>query len=196
MSEAVEKPTQSIAKSQWQAEVQERAKKGKRHPVKLKPAEDNPEALEVAYPLDETQVRTFETTGFSDKDAGMKLLSQVANAQASSEAVFNQNAAFAMLNGIAPENPLEGLLAAQAVAAHNLSMEFSRRAMVSDKAEDVDRNINRASKMMRAFTAQVEALQKLRSKGQQTIQVQHIQVNQGGSAIVGDVHQGAGGSRA
>jgi len=184
--------TQTNPAPQWQEQTQERIKKSKRHPVKLQQAEDDPEALEVAYPLDETQVRAFETTAFSDKDAAMKLLNQVAESQSDPDAVSNKNAAFAFLNGIAPESPLEGLLAAQAVAAHNLAMEFSRRAMTTDNPEQIDRHVNRSAKMMRTFTAQVEALQKLRNKGQQKITVQHVQVNEGGQAIIGDVSQGEG----
>ena len=40
---------------------------------------------------------------------------------------------------------------------------------------------------MRTFTAQVETLKKYRTGGNQTIQVQHVNVNEGGQAIVGDV---------
>ena len=56
--------------------------------------------------------------------------------------------------------------------------------------EGVNNNINRLTKLMRTFTAQVEALNKYRSKGQQKITVQHVNVENGGQAIVGDVTQG------
>ena len=44
------------------------------------------------------------------------------------------------------------------------------------------------------FRGQVEALKKYRSAGEQTIKVQHVTVNEGGQAIVGNVSQGGGGS--
>ncbi len=67
--------------------------------------------------------------------------------------------------------------------------------MLEDQTvEAVTENINRAVKLSRTFTTQVETLQKYRSKGQQTIQVQHVQVNSGGQAIVGNVKTGGGGN--
>jgi len=41
------------------------------------------------------------------------------------------------------------------------------------------------------FTNQMEALQRYRGKGKQTIQVQHVQVN-GGQAVIGNVKPGGG----
>jgi len=38
----------------------------------------------------------------------------------------------------------------------------------------------------------MEALNKYRTGGKQTIQVQHVNVNEGGQAIVGNVNKGAG----
>lgn len=60
----------------------------------------------------------------------------------------------------------------------------------------IDMNTNRATKLMRTFTAQVEALQKLRGKGQQTVRVEHVTVNAGGQAIVGHVEHKARGEGA
>jgi hypothetical protein len=49
------------------------------------------------------------------------------------------------------------------------------------------------NKLARTFAAQVEALKKYRSAGEQTIKVQHVTVNDGGQAIVGNVNKGGGG---
>jgi len=49
------------------------------------------------------------------------------------------------------------------------------------------------NKLTRTFAAQVEALKRYRSKGEQTIKVQHVTVNEGGEAIVGNVRHEAGG---
>ncbi|MGY8814573.1 MAG: hypothetical protein ACKVHQ_07610 [Gammaproteobacteria bacterium] len=43
---------------------------------------------------------------------------------------------------------------------------------------------------MRTFTAQAECLNKYRTGGKQTIQVKHVNVNEGGQAIVGNVQGG------
>lgn len=106
---------------------------------------------------------------------------------------FFQDGILAMHQGIEPKDTIESLLAAQMVATHNMAMEYSKRAMVSGQhPDDVNANINRVTKLMRTFTAQVEALNKYRTGGKQTIQVQYVNVNEGGQAVVGNVQGGGG----
>jgi hypothetical protein len=66
-----------------------------------------------------------------------------------------------------------------------------RRSMFDEQSvEGVERNINRVTKLMRTFTAQAECLKRYRSNGKQTIQVQHVNVNDGGQAVVGNIQGG------
>ena len=51
---------------------------------------------------------------------------------------------------------------------------------------------NVASKLLRTYTAQVEALAKLRRKGEQKVRVEHVHVHPGGQAIVGAVNHTPG----
>lgn len=109
--------------------------------------------------------------------------------------VAGGNEILSLLYEIAPKTALEGMLAVQMIGVHYLATEMMNRAAYKEQTIDgVDRNINRASKLTRVFTAQLEALQRLRRKGQQTVRVEHVTVNAGGQAIVGNVdHQGGGG---
>jgi len=51
-----------------------------------------------------------------------------------------------------------------------------------------------AAKVMRTFTAQLEALGRLRGEGtKQVVRVEHVHVETGGQAIVGIVKGGGGG---
>jgi hypothetical protein len=50
------------------------------------------------------------------------------------------------------------------------------------------------NKLARTFAAQVEALKRYRSRGDQTVRVEHVTVNEGGQAIVGNVNHGGRGS--
>jgi hypothetical protein len=105
------------------------------------------------------------------------------------------NGSLAMLYGIEPQDELEGMLSAQMVAVHGMAMEMARRVTVEGQLFDgANANVNNVTKLMRTFTSQMEALQKYRTKGQKTIQVQHVQVNDGGQAIVGNVKTGGGGN--
>ncbi|MFZ0850020.1 MAG: hypothetical protein WAO08_12540 [Hyphomicrobiaceae bacterium] len=77
-------------------------------------------------------------------------------------------------------------------AIHNATMVAARRLSHVETIPQQDSASNMLNKLTRTFAAQVEALKRYRSAGEQTIKVQHVTVNEGGQAIVGNVSQGAG----
>ena len=92
-----------------------------------------------------------------------------------------------------PQDSVEFFLASQLFAVQTLSMNLASRAVKSDQTYDIERhNLNQVAKLMRTFTNQMEALTKYRAKGKQKIIVQHVNVENGGQAIVDDVTQGGG----
>ena len=94
----------------------------------------------------------------------------------------------AALQGIHPQDTLEGMLAVQMVAIHNMAMECMKRAATPEQSDlALEAYINRATKLMRTFAAQTEALGRHRGKGEQKMTVEHVHVYQGGQAIVGPV---------
>lgn len=98
------------------------------------------------------------------------------------------SATVAALIGIAPKDELEGMLAAQLVAAHNAAMECYRRAMIGEQSFEGRReNLTQANKLSRTYAALVEALNRHRGKGQQKVTVEHVHVHAGGQAVVGMV---------
>jgi hypothetical protein len=104
--------------------------------------------------------------------------------------------AMAILQGIKPQDEIEGMLAVQMVGVHNMVMDAIRLAMISDQYPDArDRNTNRANKLLKTFALQLEALKKYRTGGQQKMTVEHVHVNKGGQAIVGSVTQREGGRK-
>jgi hypothetical protein len=98
------------------------------------------------------------------------------------------SATVAALMGIAPKDELEGMMAAQLVAAHNAAMECYRRAMIGEQSFEGRReNLSQANKLSRTYAALVEALNRHRGKGQQKVTVEHVHVHAGGQAVVGMV---------
>ncbi len=78
------------------------------------------------------------------------------------------SATISALIGIRPEDELEGMMAAQLIAAHNAAMECYRRAMIGDQTFDGRKeNLNQANKLSRTWTTLLEALNRHRGKGQQ-----------------------------
>ena len=99
-----------------------------------------------------------------------------------------------VVRGINPRDETEALLAAQMAAIHNATMVAARRLNHVETIPQQDSASTMLNKLARTFAAQVEALKKYRSAGEQTIKVQHVTVNEGGQAIVGNVSQGGGGT--
>lgn len=99
------------------------------------------------------------------------------------------------LNSFKPADEFEGMLISRMIALHFQSMTFLRRAMLEDQtSEGTDLNVNRSTKLMRLYNETLETLMRYRRKGEQKVTVQHINVENGGKAIVsGQMMAGGGG---
>jgi len=107
-----------------------------------------------------------------------------------------RSATVAALIGIGPRDELEGMIAAQLIAAHNAAMECYRRAMLSEQTFEGRReNLNQANKLSRTHATLLEALNRHRGKGQQKVTVEHVHVHAGGQAVVGTVETPGGGGQ-
>jgi hypothetical protein len=106
------------------------------------------------------------------------------------------SATVAALVGIGPKDEIEGMIAAQLLAAHHAAMECYRRAMHGEQTfEGRQENLNQANKLSRTHAALVEALDRHRGKGQQKVTVEHVHVYSGAQAVVGPVETPGGGDR-
>lgn len=103
------------------------------------------------------------------------------------------NAGIAAVAGIEPQNEYEAMLAVQMVGTHSVAMDMLARAKQADSTDQLERFGTLAVKLLRTYTAQIEALAKLRRGGEQKVRVEHVHVYQGGQAIVGNVTTGKGG---
>jgi len=104
--------------------------------------------------------------------------------------VEDGNRALGIAIEIKPRDAVESLLATQMAATHTAMMRFSMllaNAQTTPQLEFLERAVN---KLARTFTAQMEALRKHRNGGNQTVTVQHVNVSDGGQAIVGNVQAG------
>ena len=89
---------------------------------------------------------------------------------------------------IQAENSLEKMLAHQLAAAHKAIMEMIGSVVPHSRdAALQNRRLNVAARGLSVYQEGLLTLKKLRLGGHQRISVQHIQVSNGGQAIVGDV---------
>src|SRR3954465_1225843 len=81
------------------------------------------------------------------------------------------------------------------LAAQMATMTFAQRFNHVDNIAQQDSAERTFNKLARTFAAQMEALKRYRTGGEQKVTVQHVTVNEGGQAIVGNVSPVPGGGR-
>jgi hypothetical protein len=97
------------------------------------------------------------------------------------EILTKPNASFAIFTGMKPKDSIEAMMITQMIALHEMALLASERALITEQPDEfVEQNVNRATKLCRSYASMVEALNKYRTKGQQKITVQHVNVNDGG----------------
>ena len=81
--------------------------------------------------------------------------------------LLHDQAMLAAMAGIAPRDPVEGMLAAQMVAVHEASMECFRRAALPEQTfAGRELGLKYGDKLARTYAALVETLDRHRGKGQ------------------------------
>ena len=141
----------------------------------------------------EKLAKSFAT---ANRDLGVVLLQQVTGALPfGSDATDPKrwNFALELMGVLEARDGLEALLCSQCVGLHSLGMEYLRRAAAPDQTiEGLDRNVNLATRLFRTFATVVETLRTHRGGGQQKMIVEHVTVNAGGQAVVGNVNSTGG----
>ena len=79
-------------------------------------------------------------------------------------------------------------------AVHNATMASARRLKVAETSQQRETSGRAFNKLARTFVAQIEALKRYRTGGEQKVTVEHVTVNDGGQAIVGNVTPGGRGA--
>ena len=101
------------------------------------------------------------------------------------------NAALAMIEAAAPKDEIEGALAVQMACTHTAAMAILAKL---DSGFGTERRIalfgSAAARLMKAYAMQMEVLRRLRNGGQQCIRVEHVNIDDGGVAVIGNVKHG------
>lgn len=136
----------------------------------------------------------LKTLGTTDQDFMNGLLSHMADASSQGRELdeVSINFVLSVVKGIKPKDQVEAMLAVQMAAIHTATMTFARRLARVETIPQQDSAERALNKLTRTFAAQMEALKRYRTGGEQKVTVQHVSVSEGGQAIVGNVTQGAG----
>jgi hypothetical protein len=128
-----------------------------------------------------------EALGSTSDEFVNALILQLENARSRQDP--DLNFALSVIKSIKPNDQLETMLAAQMAVTHMATMRFASRLAGADNVEQFESAERAYNKFARTYVAQMEALKRYRTGGEQKVTVQHVSVNDGGQAIVGDVVQ-------
>jgi hypothetical protein len=135
--------------------------------------------------------RLAKALGVDDPWLMDALLSQAANCMPGAPARAS-SVAVAAVQSVGPRDGVEAMLAVQMAATHAAAMRMLHRAALDQPSLEVyDSVVNRAAKLLRTYTMQVEALKRYRSAGEQRVVVQHQHVNVTADRAAVQVNAGA-----
>ncbi|MEM8624430.1 MAG: hypothetical protein AAGG47_13015 [Pseudomonadota bacterium] len=157
--------------------------------------------LKIAVAEKDTQLGSAQflrSLGTCSTEFAYPLIKQMVNAGTKGEEIDTETASFMLevVRGLEPRDQVEAMLGAQMAAVHLAMMTMARRLNHVDTIPQQDSAERAFNKLARTFAAQTEALKRYRTGGEQKIMVQHVNVEDGGQAVVGNVTttKGAGGT--
>jgi len=165
--------------------------------IKCRKVEGEACEIEIDYDDPWYPLKKFEALGTADSDLQNYLLEQVIATFQGAGPMENRdpdvvlaaaNAALAVLGAIRPRDEMEAMLVVQMIGVHNLLMDALKGAILSGQTLEWKKNYaNCAAKTARIFLDQMEQLRRYRGGHQQKMTIEHVHVNEGGQAIVGNV---------
>lgn len=174
-----------------QTDMKKQESTEKRKPAKAK--QRNEETVSVPLGRD-----SIQAMGCRTKSGASAILEPAINAYASLSSDVPSKAEDAdsylsLIDELKPRDPFESLLISQMIMVHKQAMHVFYLSNLDGNRGRVDIQdslTNRYIKLMRLYNQQLEALDKHRRGGKQTVSVEHVDVHEGGQALVGNVGGG------
>jgi hypothetical protein len=138
------------------------------------------------------QMLLAKALGSVNKDFVHGILTQVSKAVSNAGRVDELllNFAIDVIKDIKPNNQVEAMMATQMAMTQIAFMRFAGRLAQVENIQQQDSAVSAFNKLTRTYAAQMDALKRYRTGGeQQKVTVQHVSVNNGAQAIVGDFVQ-------
>lgn len=153
------------------------------HPILREPYESWRDALK---PL----------TGTTDSEIAEEIFTKGLSALPSKNIARSANLAVQSLAEFAPQDAIEARLCMQEMALYSQGMAYLCRAENNTMLPQSDFYMKNALKLLRLHNETVEALNRHRRKGEQKVTVQHINIEDGGKAVIaGQMATGGGGQQ-
>lgn len=148
----------------------------------------NPKRQWSDSPIEAMQSALNQLTGTHDQDVAIEIIDRAVSAMPLTHRQdYNTNVIYQSLSDCEPKDAIEAKLCAQSTTLYAQGMQYLSRAEKADMLHQADFYMKSAIKLLRLHNETVEALSRYRRKGEQKVVVQHVNVNDGGKAIVGNV---------
>ena len=134
-----------------------------------------------------------DALGVADREAMHGIVRHLVRASVNGESPDEVTLSFmlSMVRSIRPRDSVEAMLVAQMVSVHVMAMRCAHHLADADDLARHDSAARALGRLARTFPAQIEALNRHRSRGEPAITAQNVSVADGGKAIVGNVTQHA-----
>lgn len=143
---------------------------------------------QIGVKVPDTQM-LLDLFGTDDLRLATALLFQAAGAVGTnddSHAEQGRDFMLAIIEDFAPQDATKRLLSVQTAATHASLMAVSSKLNNSTSLQGHEVHERSFNRLARTFTAKAEALRKHRNGGRSKVVVEHVTVNEGGQAIVGN----------
>jgi metal-dependent amidase/aminoacylase/carboxypeptidase family protein len=94
------------------------------------------------------------------------------------------NASLAFIEGAKPQGEIECALVMRMACTHSAAMSVLG---ANGHGRDAPFKASAAARLMRAYATQVKTLRRLRNGDTQVVRVEHVHVNEGGQALIGNL---------
>jgi hypothetical protein len=135
-------------------------------------------------------IDTLAAPGATALDASANRLELITNLGADVAAM-----ALDASDSMAASNSMEKMLAHQLAVCHDSAMRFSAKANLEQDPIHMVRLMNLANRSMETYQKGLLTLKRLRASGEQRIMVQHVDVREGGQAVIAQMAPGMGGQK-
>lgn len=127
-----------------------------------------------------------EITGTEDPELGASMIRSATEATQAVAQIPNESIV-SLYEELQPRNILESMLIGEMTAAHSHCLELFKKAGDNTVFEIQASRLKLADKLMRTFASCLETLEKTRRGGNQTVKVEHLHIQEGAQAVVGNV---------
>lgn len=135
-----------------------------------------------------------DLTATKDKEIANNIVHRGVGAMPDQDRIeHNFNTIFQSLSDSAPSDSTEAKLCLQSTVLYAQGMRHIEKAENCDRIDHSEYYMKNAVKLLRLHNETIETLSRYRRGGEQKVIVQHVQVNDGGQAIVGGMVNGGGG---